>query len=120
MASSISSPLRGRLISTRRFSADCDVVQQKLHDRIQTIAENASADQIDRYRWAAYSFRMPYWDWAQGEQSGNVPEIFMTPTTMVTTPEGRTIEILNPLYKYEFKPVPSAGAFSGKVYDTYK
>ncbi|KAJ4338353.1 hypothetical protein N0V95_008089 [Ascochyta clinopodiicola] len=81
---------------------------------MQQIAENAPADQIDRYRWAAYSFRLPYWDWAQGEQSGSVPEFFMTPTTVVTTPEGRSMEIWNPLYKYEFKPVPSAGAFSGK------
>ncbi|KAF9699590.1 hypothetical protein EKO04_002625 [Ascochyta lentis] len=88
--------------------------EQNLHANIQKIAENAPADQLDRYRWAAYSFRMPYWDWAQGEQSGTVPGFFMTPTTVVATPEGRSIEIWNPLYKYEFKPVPSAGAFSGK------
>ncbi|KAF2622028.1 tyrosinase [Macroventuria anomochaeta] len=88
--------------------------EQELYARIQRIAEYASADQIERYRWAAYSFRIPYWDWSQGEQSGNVPDFFMTETTVVTTPEGRNIEIWNPLYKYEFKPVPSAGAFDGK------
>ena len=43
----------------------------------------------------------------------------MTPTTMVATPEGRNIEIWNPLYSYEFKPLPSAGAFDGKVRDVH-
>lgn len=38
----------------------------------------------------------------------------MTETTRVDTPEGRNIEILNPLNKYDFKPVPSQG-FEGKV-----
>ena len=68
--------------------------QQELYARIQRIAEYAPADQIDRYRWAAYSFRMPYWDWAQGEKGGSVPAFFMTPTTKVATPEGRNIEII--------------------------
>ncbi len=91
-----------------------DRIQQTLHARIQRIAENAPADQIERYRWAASSFRIPYWDWSQGEQSGDVPDFFMTETTVVGTPEGRNIEIWNPLYKYDFKPLPSSG-FEGKV-----
>ncbi|KAJ4986034.1 hypothetical protein SVAN01_08512 [Stagonosporopsis vannaccii] len=87
--------------------------EQALHARIQIIAEYAPADQIDRYRWAASSFRIPYWDWSQGEQSGEVPEFFMSEMVTVDTPEGRNIELLNPLYKYDFKPVPSQG-FDGK------
>lgn len=85
-----------------------------LHARIQRIAENAPADQIERYRWAAASFRIPYWDWSQGGRSGDVPDFFMTETIVVNTPEGRNIEIWNPLYKYDFKPLPSSG-FEGKV-----
>ncbi|KAJ8111800.1 hypothetical protein OPT61_g5688 [Boeremia exigua] len=90
-----------------------NLTQQTLHARIRRIAENAPADQIERYRWAASSFRIPYWDWSQGEQSGDVPDFFMTETIVVHTPEGRNIEIWNPLYKYDFKPVPSRG-FEGK------
>lgn len=100
-----------------RFVADSDFLQQELHARIQKIAEYAPVDQIVRYRWAASTFRMPYWDWSRGEQSGDVPDFFMTETTVVATPEGRNIEIWNPLYKYDFKPVPSVG-FEGKVRST--
>ncbi|KAF1359583.1 tyrosinase [Lizonia empirigonia] len=88
--------------------------EQELHAHMQRLAESAPADQVDRYRWAANSFRMPYWDWAEGNQSSNVPDFFMTPTVVVPTPKGRNLEIWNPLYKYDFKPVPSAGAFDGK------
>lgn len=84
-----------------------------LHDRIQTLAEQAPPDQIDRYRWAAYSFRMPFWDWSQGDQSGDVPDFFMTDTVQVDTPDGQRIEIWNPLFKFDFKPVPQG--FEGKV-----
>jgi tyrosinase len=90
-------------------------MQQELYAHMQQIAESAPADQIDRYRWAASSFRMPYWDWAQGEQSGPVPDFFMTPTITVTTPEGNPVEISNPLYSYRFHPLPSGVAFNGKV-----
>ncbi|KAH6638401.1 hypothetical protein C7974DRAFT_411824 [Boeremia exigua] len=86
--------------------------EQALYARIRQLAENAPADQIDRYRWAASSFRIPYWDWSQGDQSGEVPDFFMSETTVVDTPEGRKIEIWNPLYKYDFKPVPKG--FEGK------
>lgn len=60
---------------------------------------------------------MPYWDWSQGDASGDVPDFFMTETITVQAPEGRTVELWNPLYKYDFKPVPSVGhgAFGGKV-----
>jgi tyrosinase len=100
-----------------RLVARGNILQQELYARIRNIAEFAPADQIERYRWAAYSFRMPYWDWSLGDQSGDVPDFFMTETIAVNTPEGRIIEIWNPLYKYDFKPVPSVGqgAFDGKV-----
>ncbi|KAF3001808.1 hypothetical protein E8E13_002868 [Curvularia kusanoi] len=85
-----------------------------LHSRIQTIAEHAPSNQIDRWRWAAHSFRIPYWDWSQGDRSGEVPDFFMTETIMVETPEGRRMQMWNPLYKFDFKPVPAQG-FDGKA-----
>lgn len=96
------------------FLIDLDRRQQALYGHIQHIAEHAPEDQIERYRWAASSFRIPYWDWSGGEQSGEVPEFFMSETIMVDTPEGRKIEIWNPLYRYNFNPVPSEG-FDSKV-----
>jgi tyrosinase len=84
-----------------------------LHDTIQTLAERAPPAQIDRYRSAAHSFRIPYWDWSQGEQSGDVPDFFMTDTVQVDTPEGSRIEIWNPLHRFDFNPVPQG--FEGKV-----
>ena len=84
-----------------------------LHDKIQALAEVAPSDQIDRYRAAAHSFRIPYWDWSQGDQSGDVPDFFMTETIMVDAPEGRTVEISNPLRRFHFDPAPQG--FEGKV-----
>ncbi|KAJ4404417.1 hypothetical protein N0V91_005938 [Didymella pomorum] len=77
-----------------------------LYGRIQTLATYAPEDQRERYQWAANSFRIPYWDWSLGDGGGGVPDFFVTETTMVDTPEGRRIEIWNPLYKYTFKSIP--------------
>ncbi|OSS49874.1 hypothetical protein B5807_05870 [Epicoccum nigrum] len=55
---------------------------------------------------------MPFWDWSQGDQSGDVPDFFMTDTVQVDTPDGQRIEIWNPLFKFDFKPVPQG--FEGK------
>ncbi|KAF1925295.1 tyrosinase [Didymella exigua CBS 183.55] len=80
--------------------------EQKLYARIQILATHAPEDQRERYQWAAYSFRIPYWDWSLGDGSGDVPRFFVTETTVVFTPEGRNIEIWNPLYAYTFKSIP--------------
>lgn len=89
------------------------LLQQELYARIQILASYAPEDQRERYRWAAYSFRIPYWDWSLGDGSGDVPDFFITETAMVATPEGRNIEIWNPLYKYTFNPIPEG--FDDKV-----
>ncbi|KAF3046339.1 hypothetical protein E8E12_002768 [Didymella heteroderae] len=80
--------------------------EQELYTRIQTLVTYAPEDQRERYQWAANSFRIPYWDWSLGEGGGGVPSFFITETTMVATPEGRNIEIWNPLYQYTFKSIP--------------
>jgi tyrosinase len=89
------------------------MTQQVLYARIQTLATYAPEDQRERYHWAANSFRIPYWDWSLGDGGGGVPNFFVTETTMVATPEGRNIEMWNPLYKYTFKSIPDG--FDDKV-----
>lgn len=84
-----------------------------LHETIQALAEMYPPDEIDSYRDAAHSFRIPYWDWSQGDQSGGVPDFFMTETVYVHTPQGVEFEISNPLHRYHFRPVPEG--FEGKV-----
>jgi tyrosinase len=84
-----------------------------LHDTIQTLAESFPPDKIDSYRDAAHSFRIPYWDWSQGDESGDVPDFFVNETVQVHTPEGKKLEMWNPLRRFDFNPVPQG--FEGKV-----
>lgn len=93
------------------------MAQQELYARVRTLATRAPADQTERYQWAAYSFRIPYWDWSLGEASGDVPDFFTSEMTTVATVEGRNIEIWNPLYKYTFHPIPHG--FGEKVRRMY-
>lgn len=81
---------------------------------MQEIALAAPADQVDRYSYAADSFRMPYWDWAQGRAGGGVPEFFTDPSITVRTTDGTVREMFNPLYAYRFRPL-IPGDFTGKV-----
>jgi hypothetical protein len=91
-----------------------DTQQKELYDHMQGIALEAPADQVDRYSSAAGSFRIPYWDWAQGKAGGGVPDFFVQPSITVKTPSGDEREIQNPLYDYKFKPLIE-GDFTGKV-----
>jgi hypothetical protein len=81
---------------------------------MQEIALGAPADQVDRYSSAADSFRIPYWDWAQGKAGGGVPAFFTDPSIVVSTPDGTEREMSNPLYAYRFRPL-IPGDFTGKV-----
>jgi hypothetical protein len=91
-----------------------DTQQKELYDHMQGIALEAPADQVDRYSSAAGSFRIPYWDWAQGKAGGGVPDFFTKPSITVKTTKGDEKEIPNPLYAYKFKPLIE-GDFTGKV-----
>jgi hypothetical protein len=91
-----------------------DTQQKELYDHMQGIVLEAPADQVDRYSSAAGSFRIPYWDWAQGKAGGGVPDFFTQPSITVKTPSGDEKEIKNPLYDYKFKPLIE-GDFTGKV-----
>ena len=57
---------------------------------------------------------MPYWDWAQGEKGGPVPDFFTTETITVIKTDGSEELIFNPLCIYQFHPlIPDD--FEGKV-----
>lgn len=89
--------------------------QEKLQQHVQSLASGAPEDQVQRFTAAATSFRMPYWDWAQGEKGGPVPDFFTTPTIPVTWPNGAQEDITNPFYSYRFHDL-IPGDFDSKVY----
>jgi len=58
--------------------------------------------QRQRWRNAASTLRMPYWDWAQDPVDGNVvPTTMRDQTVTVTKPQGQ-VTIANPLYSYSW------------------
>lgn len=89
-------------------------LQEQLYRNAQYWASTAIGDQRDRYAAAARSFRMPYWDWARGEEGGAVPEFFTTEQISVSRPNGSTSSMWNPLYTYRFSALPPDG-FNDKV-----
>jgi tyrosinase len=65
-------------------------------------------DQKNLYLNASQTLRIPYWDWAMPEPSGQstMPDTMGTPQITVNTPNGsQTID--NPLYTYKFHPIQS-------------
>ncbi|RMZ66918.1 tyrosinase [Pyrenophora seminiperda CCB06] len=84
------------------FQLENQVVSNYAHD----IAMQAPADQMERYLAAANEFRIPYWDWAQGITTGPIPDMFTTPVITITNTDGVSMSLSNPLYSYQFKPVP--------------
>ncbi|CAO2656503.1 Nn.00g053060.m01.CDS01 [Neocucurbitaria sp. VM-36] len=91
--------------------------EQVLHGHIREIASRATPDQLERYNAAAKSFRMPYWDWAQGEKGGPVPDFFTTETITVNMTDGSEALIWNPFYTYYFHPLIPED-FEGKWSET--
>ncbi|KAH7379109.1 hypothetical protein DE146DRAFT_761311 [Phaeosphaeria sp. MPI-PUGE-AT-0046c] len=85
------------------------IFEEQLYRSAQYWASTAAADQRDRYTAAARSFRMPYWDWARGEEGGTVPEFFTTEEITVSRPNGSTDSMWNPLYTYHFNPLVPEG-----------
>ena len=56
------------------------------------------------WKQAATNLRQPYWDWAVN--SVPPPEVISKTTVDITGPAGTTITVDNPLYRYQFNPVP--------------
>ena len=59
-------------------------------------------------------WRFPYWDWAFTVQGSPilVPELMRTPKTNVERPNGQTVTIDNPMYRFAF-PLNSEGKIDG-------
>jgi tyrosinase len=91
------------------------IPQEELYKHVQHFADTAPPDQASRYEAAANSFRMPYWDWARGEDT--IPEFFTTQRIDVIRPNGTHESLWNPLYSYYFHPVTS-DVFDSKVQDS--
>ncbi|KAI4220330.1 MAG: hypothetical protein L6R36_007696 [Xanthoria steineri] len=73
----------------------------------QWIAAKYPASQRARYRAAALTLRIPYWDWSVNP---TMPPEVNQPTIYIKAPNG-TINVPNPLYTYTFHPLPSNDDF---------
>ena len=78
------------------------IVQQVLQQHALDVAKTYRNDQ-QLWLDAAQNFRAPYWDWA----TNSVPpsEVISLQTVNITTPDGKTSSVPNPLLQYAFNPV---------------
>ena len=82
-------------------------VQQVLWTHALDIANTFPADQRDQYRSAAWSLRVPFWDWTLNPA---LPDVVAQPQVTVNTPNGwQTID--NPLYSYTFQSDAAGNGF---------
>lgn len=86
--------------------------KQELYKHILAIVDQAPAN---RSHWisVADSFRIPYWDWALGDNGGEIPDFFTRPFIQATDPSGNRRTIANPLFNFQFHPVDPG--FADKV-----
>ncbi|CAD6504360.1 BgTH12-06091 [Blumeria graminis f. sp. triticale] len=95
--------------------------EQALYGTIQTIAKAYPEGPIrERYVNAASNFRIPYWDWASAQSTGNQtqPQDFgLIPNVKIDGPAG-TQMIANPLYSYKFHPL-NASDFEDDPFNKY-
>ncbi|KAJ4365915.1 hypothetical protein N0V83_008537 [Neocucurbitaria cava] len=79
------------------------IYEQALYQSIQEVIAQFPSSQQQRWKNAASTLRMPYWDWAQdpGTSGATVPTLIRDQTVTVTKPSG-TVTIANPLYSYSF------------------
>ncbi|KAF8500857.1 photo-regulated tyrosinase [Russula emetica] len=75
---------------------------------MQQHALDISQQYQDQQRWssAAQNLRAPYWDWATNVVPP--PEVISLQTVDITTPDGNTTTVPNPLYQYTFNPIDSS------------
>ncbi len=95
---------------------DLTRVQQVLYGIIQDIASQFQAQDQVRYKKAAATFRIPYWDWAAQPGDGfyfpNSVGGSTTVSVITPTSKGQPVVIANPLYSTKFHPLnPVAGDF---------
>ncbi|KAF2177857.1 Di-copper centre-containing protein [Zopfia rhizophila CBS 207.26] len=84
------------------------IYEQAWYQCVQEVINTFPSNQQQRWKNAAATLRMPFWDWARAPPSGesNVPTLIRDKQVTVTKPEGqRTID--NPLYQYNWGSLPS-------------
>ncbi|CAN9091655.1 unnamed protein product [Alternaria sp. RS040] len=79
------------------------IYEQAWYQSVLEVIATFPSNQQQRWRNAAATLRMPYWDWAMdpGQGGATVPTQMRDQTVTVTKPQG-TVTINNPLYKYTF------------------
>jgi tyrosinase len=77
--------------------------QQAWYLAVTEVIAEFPSNQQQRWRNAAATLRMPYWDWAMdpGQGQPTVPTAMRDQRVTVTKPQGR-VEIANPLYSYSW------------------
>jgi tyrosinase len=85
--------------------------EQILHERAVDVANEYPIGQArDRAMELAARVRLPYWDWAKAPpntEEGVIPHSLREKCLEITFPNGTVAEMVNPLYKYDFHPLPS-------------
>ncbi|KAL8730770.1 MAG: hypothetical protein Q9166_003840 [cf. Caloplaca sp. 2 TL-2023] len=77
--------------------------EQMIWLHAQRIAATYPISKRAQYRAAAYTLRIPYWDWST---SPTMPPEVSQPTIYIIMPNG-TSSVPNPLYNYTFHPLPT-------------
>jgi tyrosinase len=76
--------------------------QQAWYLAVTEVINDFPSNQQQRWRNAAATLRMPYWDWAMDPGNGpTVPTLIRDQQVTVTKPQGR-VTIANPLYSYSW------------------
>ncbi|KAF0547081.1 Tyrosinase [Gigaspora margarita] len=75
------------------------LLEGQLRNEAKEIANKYPSDQKDKYIEAAKQLRHPYWDWADEKAIKGVPDVFLTTTLEINTPNGKQ-KIKNPLKSY--------------------
>ncbi|KAI8939615.1 hypothetical protein NX059_003376 [Plenodomus lindquistii] len=76
------------------------IYEQAWYQAVQEVIAQFPSNQQQRWRNAAATLRMPYWDWAI-ETNTAVPQAMRDPTVRVTKPSG-SVTIPNPIYSYSW------------------
>jgi hypothetical protein len=95
---------------TRFVSFHESYVRKDTHRIVQQVLQQHALDVAKTYRsdqqlWlnAAQNLRAPFWDWATN--SVPPPEVVSLQTVNITTPDGKTSSVPNPLLQYTFNPI---------------
>ncbi|KAL9011382.1 MAG: hypothetical protein Q9173_003766 [Seirophora scorigena] len=85
--------------------------QQAIWNNARQIASSYPESRRAVYREAAWTLRIPYWDWSI---TPTMPPEVNAPTILVNGPNG-SLNVVNPLYNYTFHPQPSDAEFPPNV-----